>query len=887
MKGSLILTFLISIIVLNFTANTGAQEGNMIRNGSFEIDTASDGMADYWQFSGNDSVVASWERDEGFDGMFSQKLICTDFESVSPSSHAMLAQVNTLNLEKGKWYRISFGAKQSRIPGRSIQVAISNMKDWHNCGLSVAFRATGEWKRYEFAFQSTETISDNVRLQFWYMSTGTLWLDDVSLEPSEPVARKFSELALPSDSVNLVSNSSFECGTSGWGSIADIPGWGGNLNRIVGEIDENTSKFNGSSLKIELTPGKTPVYYFDYFLMYRFPVKAPFLANRGWINLEPDNDYVLSVYMKSSEKTGLRGKLSIRQSFRGSISKTVNLTDEWDRYTLTFKPLSDQIFVAMGLDLEERDSGTVWIDGVQLESGSQATDYLPRTGLEASLESPLDRFLPYGTKPEMIVSVFNSSEKLHSAKLHAQITDFDEAVVYEEELSLEAPAGEKVRVAIHPEIAKKGFYRLHLQLDGRPALTRPVRFAIIDPYDKRDSLFGMNHAYPWPHLLELSKDIGLRWFRDWSLKWHDVEPEKGKFDFTEADQQIDRVLQHDLNVLPLLPFPSSNWSSSAGPDVESGDRYPASRERIAYMPGNMDDFANYVRRTIEYYRDRLHVWEIMNEPVYTDYSLPKEKGYGVEDYVNLLRVAYRAVKDADPEAFVIGGIAGGPDLYTRDFIELGGLQWVDALNLHTYPGLIMPEYYEEPMRQLQERMSAAGFNKPIWFTEGAYYADDDLPYEPYTGNWLKILDNEIEAAEWQIKFNVILMTYGVEKFIYHSGTPGSLNNESLSGIFFEWGGAPRKMAVTQAALSNLLPPPVKSLGPVDAPETVKAYGFEAGGKNVIIAWVEDGSDPVKIPLAGKPWRVVDIQGNSIETEELILAERPIYLVADAPAELKI
>ena len=859
----------------------------MIKNSSFEIDTDSDGMADYWQFSGNDSVVASWERDGGFDGMFSQKLTCTDFESVSSSSHAMLAQVNTLNLEKGKWYRISFGAKQSRIPGRTIQVAISNMMEWNNCGLSVAFRATGEWKRYEFTFQATETISDNVRLQFWYTSTGTLWLDDISLEPSEPVARKFSELALPSDSVNLVSNSSFECGTSGWGSIADIPGWGGNLNRIVGEIDENTSKFNGSSLKIELTPGKTPVYYFDYFLMYRFPVKAPLLASRGWINVEPDNDYVLSVYMKSSEKTGLKGKLSIRQSFRRSISKTVNLTDEWDRYTLTFKPQSDQIFVAMGLDLEERDSGTVWIDGVQLESGSQSTDYLPRTGLEAGLESPVDKFLPYGTKPEMIISVFNSSEKLHSAKLHAQITDFDEAVVYKEELSLEAPAGEKAKIAIHPEIAKKGFYRLHLQLDGRPALTRPVRFGIIDPYDKRDSLFGMNHAYPWPHLLELSKDIGLRWFRDWSLKWHDVEPEKGKFDFTEADQQIDRVLQHDLNVLPLLPFPSSNWSSSAGPDVGSGDRYPASRERIAYMPGNMDDFANYVRRTVEHYKDRLHVWEIMNEPVYTSYSLPRGKGYGVADYVNLLRVAYRAVKDADPEAFVIGGIAGGPDLYTRDFIDLGGLQWVDALNLHTYPGLIMPEYYEEPMRQLRERMNAAGFNKPIWFTEGAYYADDDLPYEPYTGNWLKILDNEIEAAEWQIKFNVILMTYGVEKFIYHSGTPGSLNNESLSGIFFEWGGAPRKMAVTQAALSNLLPPPIKSLGPVDAPETVKAYGFEAGEKNVIIAWVEDGSDPVKISLAGKPWRVVDIQGNSIETEELILAERPIYLVADAPADLKI
>ena len=174
-------------------------------------------------------------------------------------------------------------------------------------------------------------------------------------------------------------------------------------------------------------------------------------------------------------------------------------------------------------------------------------------------------------------------------------------------------------------------------------------------------------------------------------------------------------------------------------------------------------------------------------------------------------------------------------------------------------------------------MRSAGADKPIWFTEGAYYADDDMPFEPYS-SWLKPLDSELEAAEYQVKFNTILLAYGVEKIIYHSGTPGSINNESLSGIFFEWGGAPRKMLVTQAAMSNMLSPNMKSLGKLEAPESVNAYGFGADDQTVIVAWIKEDTEPREISLAGKPWRAVDFLGNELETDVITLTERPVYIV---------
>lgn len=854
---------------------------NLVKNGSFEEDRDGDGMADDWQFAGDQGVTVVWERDSGFAGRYSQKLTCTQFTPLSPASHAMLCQMNTVRLEEGKWYRISFAAKQESIRGRAVQVALSNTQNWSNCGLQASFRVDREWKVLEFVFRATQTISDHIRLQFWYTSTGAFWLDEVRLEPSAPVETKFTEVLPATTAVNLLPNGSFECGSSGWGSIANLPGWGGNLNQLVGTVDFQEAPWGQSSFRIALTPETLPVYFFDYFALYRVPVQAPLLANQGWIAVEPGSNYTLSAYLKADSE-GLVGVLSVWQAFRGSIRQEVALATEWQRVSFTFQPQAEQIFVALGLDLEasRREAGTVWIDGVQLEKGSQATAYRPRAAVEVGVETgrPGNLF-PYGAEPEITAILSNTEPVSHAVTLHLQITDFDDAVVHEQSLQVEVPPGAEVRLPLPSGVQRKGFYRLHLRADGAEvALTRPLRFAIFDPYTAPDSRFGMNHAYPWRQMLDLSKQIGLCWFRDWSLKWHDVEPEKGRFDFTPADEQIDRVLERGLNVLPLLPFPSSLWSAGAGPAVKNPKSEAETLERIAHLPRDLEEFATYVRTTVQHYRNRLHVWEILNEPIYTSYALPRDKGYQVEDYVRLLQVAYQAVKEADPQALVIGGIAGGPTTYTREFIAAGGLRWVDILNLHIYPGVTAPEEYEEPLRQLREQIRAAGLERPIWFTEGAYYADDDKPFEPYR-DWLEPVDSEREAAEWQVQFNTLLLAYGIEKIIYHSGTPGSLNHESLSGIFFEWAGAPRKMLTTQVAMAHLLPPSGVSQGRLEAPEGVRAYGFEAEGRTVIVAWVEEGAPSREVPLAGTPWRAVDLQGNEMEGGHVTLTPRPIYLVA--------
>jgi hypothetical protein len=291
------------------------------------------------------------------------------------------------------------------------------------------------------------------------------------------------------------------------------------------------------------------------------------------------------------------------------------------------------------------------------------------------------------------------------------------------------------------------------------------------------------------------------------------------------------------------------------------------------MPKDLEAFARYVTTTVERYRDRLHVWEILNEPIYTSYALPRDQGYTVEDYVRLLAVAYRAVKTADPKALVVGGIAGHPGSYTKEFIEAQGLQWVDALNVHVYPGLQAPEGYVEELRKLRERMAAAGKACPIWFTEGAYYADDDTPEEPFE-SWLARVDDEALCSAYQVRFDALLLAHGTEKIIYHSGTPGAINDEGVDGIFFEWDGAPRKMVAAQAQLTAMLGPDTKTLGVLS--ESPWVCGFHSRGKTVLIVWDDRDAGRTCRPTRGK---LLDICGNEVGAS-VQLGETPVYVVTD-------
>ena len=298
----------------------------------------------------------------------------------------------------------------------------------------------------------------------------------------------------------------------------------------------------------------------------------------------------------------------------------------------------------------------------------------------------------------------------------------------------------------------------------------------------------------------------------------------------------------------------------------------------------MQDFAEYVRATVKHDLGRVAYYEILNEPLYTHYALPSAVygyRYKMSDYLDVLRMAYQAAKAADPRCTVIGGIAGGPGKEWEDqFIEQGGLRWCDVTNYHLYPSRQRAEAMEIAFQMRWEQMQKRGEAKPIWVTEFGLYAEDDRPRPRNSAGDSTMNDamrpDERTAAADLVQWATVMFAHGVRKVFFHAGTCQGFHDSSTGNMFFEYGGAPRKMYPAVAAMARLLAPDFQFVRNWDTPQWLHAYEFRSRGRTVVILWTRKADAPkLEVP---RGFRVLDLMGNPLEVAEAIPGESPLYLV---------
>ncbi|MCX5673805.1 MAG: hypothetical protein NTX87_02250 [Planctomycetota bacterium] len=315
------------------------------------------------------------------------------------------------------------------------------------------------------------------------------------------------------------------------------------------------------------------------------------------------------------------------------------------------------------------------------------------------------------------------------------------------------------------------------------------------------------------------------------------------------------------------------------------------RLRQAWGPKDPRDLAAYVEKAAGRYKDRIRIWEFLNEPIYTDYALPADstnryggRKYAPADYVALLEVAAGAMRKADPACKVIGGIGTGPRGLTRTAIEAGCLKHVDIFNLHMYPGAQPPESFAPEMDDLLALMDRSGGRKPIWITEFSYYGADDLPRKPFVPSphsWSeeRLLESERQCADYTVRYFLVMLSRGVQKIFIHSGASGAPNQPNFECALFAADGAPRKLFPALAVLTDLLGPSPAPAGERLFGDTGRALAFEAGPRSVIAAWQPGGGGAVSVPK-GMGARWLDIVGREAGAN-VTLSDSPAYLVGPA------
>ena len=133
--------------------------------------------------------------------------------------------------------------------------------------------------------------------------------------------------------------------------------------------------------------------------------------------------------------------------------------------------------------------------------------------------------------------------------------------------------------------------------------------------------------------LGLIKDAGFHWVKQ-LFSWQDIEGAgKGQYDWTYTDRLVDQVEKYGLKLIVRV---------SQDPDRPFWAGNP---------PDNAGDFAEFLTAIATRYKGRIHAYQVWNEP-----NLAREWGQKRPDpagYVQILKKAYGAIKDADPNALVV------------------------------------------------------------------------------------------------------------------------------------------------------------------------------------------------------------------------------------------
>ncbi len=882
--GLCVLTFLIGVASIS-----RAEKQNLVQNGGFE-QTSEDSVPTAWATSGRREIEQALMVDKGHDGGRAAKLSCSRFVGGTPDSHVMICQVGVVPIRKGMWYRLRLWCRAADIAKRMVSVEVSNTRPWGSSGVGGRFSVSRQWKKVEILARATRDVpAETSRLQFWFASTGTLWLDDVVLEQVDIVERVHPLIS--NDSArNPIPNSSFECGTGGWGSYSPtITTWAGNLNQLVGLIDTTRAVHGECSLRIDLDMRHPLVFQWDYFVPIVQPIRCALAATQGWIAVQPGRTYQFSCYLRA-DKSNVPVRLMAVQHRAGRRQTMVKVGTQWKRFVLEVVAHSDALWVGVGPDLTgtSLESVSVWVDALQLDCGAGPLPFAPRAEVESMVQTGVTGNI--FTDPDAGVSLevrfANNAKHSNRAGGRLVVTDFWDNEVVSREVLCNLRPESHATISIDSLLqGRLGFYRLHwFPADSRAPL-QSLRCALVHPYVQSDSPFGMNHAYPWDFMLQLCKAGGLVWMRDWSAKWDTVEPKPDRWDFSKVDPQINRVVANGLHPLVLLPYPSSAWCSGADMNVvrkyADGDSNRLQRAIVACAPKKPELFRNYVAKTVGRYRDRTRYFEIMNEPLYTSYAVPARFGYGIGDYLALLRDAHQVIRKADPDAKVIGGIGGWVDSkWVREFIAADGLRWCDVMDIHLYPITIDPELYGPELSAVRRVMRERGQEKPIWLTEFGCYADDDPSVTPS-----QIGDSAMSRAGWPseraasealVKSAAVFLSHGVEKIFFHAGTCGPINGRNGGGIFFEYGGVPRKMYGAVCSLANRLGPAPKPLPTLSRQGRVQVYPFQKQESVVAVVWAGADQGSIAVPLGGQ-LRAFDIMGNRLSGTTLVIGATPTYV----------
>lgn len=280
--------------------------------------------------------------------------------------------------------------------------------------------------------------------------------------------------------------------------------------------------------------------------------------------------------------------------------------------------------------------------------------------------------------------------------------------------------------------------------------------------------------------------LGAGWNR-FPIYWDRVEGAPNTFNWSAYDRQVADDLLYDLQINAILlgrPFFHADGNRIKGlqtPVFADGTDIAAPGKEL--NPENV--WARFVFEAINRYKpggaasqtgtlapnEGIRVWEIWNEP-----DVPLFWSSSINEYARLLKVAYLAGKQADPDATIMfaGLLFNTPDnwlarvlaLYQNDPMRETYNWYMDAVAVHAYA---------DPWRtgwlvlNVKQTFIAYGINKAIWVTENGVPVWDDYPGPTWVTDpkERQRRATQLQQAWYVVQSAAYAWRYGADVIIFH------------------------------------------------------------------------------------------------------------------------
>ena len=485
-----------------------------------------------------------------------------------------------------------------------------------------------------------------------------------------------------------------------------------------------------------------------------------------------------------------------------------------------------------------------------------------------------------------------------------KLIDFNDRIVAETETAVEQTAGQMVEISMALRAPRRGIFKPNLTVTMPDGTNVPqgdiISFIVVPerigqrPADP-DSPFGGHPHWEVPeHHYALARKIGLRWARDHDAIqytwWPKVQPERDTWNW--YDDEMDLLQRNHLTLLgEFLYVPKWAADLEKDPDPEPWG--------FVSPPADIEDFRRYVFETVKHYRDHITHWEVWNEPHWRGFWRGTP-----EQYVEHLKVAYEAAKQANPDCTIIGGGGFGPQPGSASFgwaekaIRAGMGRYCDIVSVHYFNGGVPRNGPRQPqidsLQRLRRMMRQHGGEKPVWDTEASVSSTSFLDRYRYKAAEPYALHHFREAAYGLVRMYIVEIANGIEKiFYYHilwprrDGWIPEFHENPVMTNMMELHGGVKPFGVAYATMADILDR-ARFIERIALTDDANAYLFDNGTERIAVYWGNfPGPQWTEQKLRIRPvgsWQASDVMNvrtplADAPVVELPLTRAPIFIIA--------